>query len=194
MNGNVTAVEYDFYIRNMPKLIKAYPNIFDKKFPKILSLDIREQIVENTDFTTEQADALMKIWTRRREYKAMGCSVTSRYSLDGFQRPLTQAHIMCFVGHFKSMPWGFPGKFAAGFKKLFKRPAFTHVPAPVRIDYAEKEEQALAEISAKKAKAKKSKRRNASSNVQVITKRSRSNGNGGSAGRSNDVLPSGRGL
>lgn len=154
----IKAVEYDFYIRRMPELIKQFPSVFDKKYPKVLSIGIDRQIAEQTDFTLEEAGVLMKIWTARREYKAMGCSVNRRHDLDGFSSPMSEAHMQCFIGHFKKFPYGFVPKYAEGFKKQFKRPAFLNVPIPVRIEYAEREEKALAERAAKRA-AKKNKRK-----------------------------------
>lgn len=129
---HVKAVHYDFYKRRIGDLVAAFPHAFNKCFPHPLAIGIHKQIVERTDFTAKEVSVLLRVWTHRAEYLAMGQSIGSRIDLDGNLSLMSPEHVRCFVNYHKRMNPKFIKAFTTIFGKAFGRPAFLAVPISER--------------------------------------------------------------
>lgn len=139
----VKAVHYDFYKRRIDELVSAFPNAFNKRFPHPLAIGIHHQLAARTQFSPKEISVLLRIWTHRIEYLAMGCSIGSRVDLDGNLTLIDPEHVKGFVAVHKRMSDAFVKRFAKSFQKEFGRPAFIAVPISQRkeINFAKSEEE-----------------------------------------------------
>lgn len=138
----VKAVHYDFYKRRINELCEAFPVAFNKHFPQPLAIGIHHQLAARTSFSPKEISVLLRIWTHRIEYLAMGQSVGSRVDLDGNLSLIAPEHVVGFVNVHKRMSDSFIVRFSKRFEKEFGRPAFIAVPISQRkeIEFAGKEE------------------------------------------------------
>ena len=129
---HVKATHYDFYKRRINELCDAFPLAFSKSFPHPLVIGIHKQLAERTSFTPKEISVLLRIWTHRAEYLAMGQSVGSRVDLDGNLTLMSEEHVKGFVAIHPKMRDHFIKGFSKRFKKAYGRPAFLAVPISLR--------------------------------------------------------------
>lgn len=132
---HVKAVHYDFYKRRINELCAMYPELFNKQFPWPLAIGIHRKLAEETSFSPAEIKVLLRIWTHRFEYLAMGQSVGSRMDLKGALSLMSPEHVGQFVQYHKRMRPASVLRFAKHFHKRFGNPAFIAVPVKERHDH-----------------------------------------------------------
>lgn len=78
--------QYRVYKANIDKLIELYPDIFNKKAPKILAIGFYQQLAMDDahGFTNTVLRSVLMIWTNRFEYLREVIKPSSvRHNLDG---------------------------------------------------------------------------------------------------------------
>lgn len=78
--------QYRAYKANIDKLIELYPDIFNKKAPKILAIGLYQQLAMDVqvNLTNTVLRSVLMIWTNRFEYLREVIKPNAvRYNLDG---------------------------------------------------------------------------------------------------------------
>ena len=88
---------FKFYKANIGNLIEKYPEIFNKKDPKILKIGIHHDLVKETGLSGIHIRKLLYIWTHRFEYRQRGACGGYRIDLSGnYGEAISEEHIKSF--------------------------------------------------------------------------------------------------
>lgn len=74
---------YPVYKEHIDKLVRAFPDLFNKDRPKILPLFIHDTLINYVSMSDSELNSVLYIWTRRCEYKARMACGGMRYDTNG---------------------------------------------------------------------------------------------------------------
>lgn len=83
------------YKANIGVLTLMLPKIFNKQFPKPLSIGIDREIKNLTDWDEKTLRCVLFVWTRRMEYVMSALSFGTRHSLEGEKEALVSYEALC---------------------------------------------------------------------------------------------------
>ena len=88
---------WHIYKKNVGILVKQFPEIFNKKNPKILKVGIHHDIVRETGLSGVTVRRILCCWTSRAEYRKVGAGGGSRFNLAGCAvSEISEEHVQRF--------------------------------------------------------------------------------------------------
>ena len=78
-------------------LVKMYPYVFDKYYPKILKVDIHHDLIQKTGLSCDTIRCILACWTSRVEYRKVGALGGYRIDLSGnYGEAISAEHVKAF--------------------------------------------------------------------------------------------------